>query len=129
MAKYTNIIAKSMAEKIKGIISKRRKSVNTTGIGQLSSVNSSDIFVMYTCVNCGKQNIVSVGNALLDPDEAYENYEWECPHCGYLHSKENDLPESWEKNWNTDYLLSYSEQCQAFWKAFFRACTLKPEVY
>lgn len=124
-----NIIAKTIAEKIKGIMTQRRKSVNTTGIDRLSSVNSSDIFVMYTCVNCGKQNIVLLGKTMLDPIEAYENCEWVCPHCGFVHSKENDLPESWEQTWKPDFLLSDSEQCQAFWKAFFRACTLNPEVY
>lgn len=107
----------------------RRKTTNSTGIDRLSSVNSSDIFVMYTCVNCRERNIEPVGKALLDSDEAYENCEWKCPHCGYVHSKENDLPETWENSWNSDFLLSDSEQCQAFWKAFFRACTLNPEAY
>ena len=107
----------------------RRQTVNRTGINRLSTVDSSNVFVTYTCVNCGKQNIVSVGDALLDPNEAYETGEWECPHCGYMHSKENDLPESWERNWNPDFLLSESDQCQAFWKAFFRASTLEPFSY
>ena len=107
----------------------RRKTVNKTGIDRLCSVDSSNVFVMYTCVSCGRQVIQSVGKSLLDPNEAYENCEWVCPHCGYAHSKENDLPEFWENTWNPDFLLSDSEQCQAFWKAFFRASTLNPEVY
>ena len=107
----------------------RRQTVNRTGIDRKSSVDSSNIFVMYTCVNCGKQVLQPVGKNLLDANEAYESCEWVCPHCGYVHSKENDLPESWESSWDPDFLLSDSEQCQAFWKAFFRASTLNPEVY
>lgn len=107
----------------------RRQTVNKTGIDRLSTISSSDIFVLYTCVNCGNLNLECVGRSLLKPDEAYENCEWICPDCGYIHSKDNDLPESWETTWNPDFLLSDSEQCQAFWKAFFRASTLKPEVY
>lgn len=107
----------------------RRQTVNRTGIDRKSSVDSSSIFVMYTCVNCGKQVLQPVGKNLLDANEAYESCEWVCPHCGYVHSKENDLPESWESSWNPDFLLSDSEQCQAYWKAFFRASTLNPEVY
>lgn len=107
----------------------RRQTKNKTGIDRLSAVNTSNVYVMYSCVNCGKQSIQPIGRNILDPEEAYENCEWTCPHCGYIHSKENDLPESWESTWNEDYLLSDSEQCQAFWKAFFRSCTLNPEVY
>ena len=107
----------------------RRQTVNKTGIERLGTVDSSEVFVMYTCVNCGEVNIESVGNRLLAPNEAYENSRWECAHCKYVHSKDSDLPEHWEKTWNPDYLLADSEQCQAFWKAFFRASTLKPEVY
>ena len=107
----------------------RRQTVNKTGIERLGTVDSSEVFVMYTCVNCGEVNIKSVGNSLLNPNEAYENSRWECAHCRYVHSKDSDLPEHWEKTWNPDYLLADSEQCQAFWKAFFRASTLTPEVY
>lgn len=107
----------------------RRKSVNRTGIDRIASVSISDVYVSYTCVKCGKQNLQLVGKELLDSIEAYENCEWECVHCGYVHSKESDLPEDWGDRWNTDFLSVDSEQCQAFWKGFFRMCTLSADVY
>ena len=83
---------------------------------------------MYTCVNCGHVNFINVGQSLLTPAEALESQKWECKECGFVHSKDSDLPSSWE-NWAPELLENGELTVERFWTAFFRAATENPEAY
>ncbi len=71
-------------------------------------------------------NYVQVGQKLLTPSEAIEKCVWKCTHCGFIHSKESDLPfENWEEEYNT----ADSTTALRFWEGFFRIATEHPESY
>ena len=106
----------------------RRQSVNETGIDRLPNVNSNDIFVAYTCVNCKTLNYVNVGQTLLKGDELAENAEWECPHCHYVHSITSDLPDNWD-HWKEELRSADSLACYMFWKNFFNIAVENKEAY
>ncbi|MCQ2311731.1 MAG: hypothetical protein MJZ64_08305 [Paludibacteraceae bacterium] len=107
----------------------RRQTSNRTGIDRLPSIDTNAVWVSFTCVNCGKQNVVPVGKKRLELQQVYDTAEWECEHCGYVHAKDSDLPAKWKDTWKEDFLIADSEQAQAFWKGFFRMSTLSPDVY
>ncbi len=104
----------------------RRKTANITGISRLSGIQYHDAWVAFICVKCKEINTMRVGQTLMDPISAYETQEWTCNHCGYIHSKDSDLPFS---NWPDAATLAESTTTQRFWKAFFSASTEHPEVY
>ena len=107
----------------------RRKIVNETGISRIETDgNFNDAYAMYTCVNCGHVNFINVGQSLLTPAEALESQNWECKECGFVHSKDSDLPSSWE-NWAPELLENGELTVERFWTAFFRAATENPEAY
>lgn len=106
----------------------RRKSVNVTGINHLSHVNRDDLWVFYSCVNCGKTNLINIGRHMIRPEYALENEKWVCEHCGFIHSKDADLPERYS-NWEPGLLKNESLTCQRFWKNFFIISTGNPEYY
>ena len=111
------------------MIKQRRKPVNKTGIDRIPlTYNASDAWVAYICVNCKKINYVHIGEHLISPKETYENAHWTCSHCGFVHSKDSDLPSKWS-NWNEDLLINEQMTVQRFWKAFFTSCTGKPEFF
>jgi hypothetical protein len=106
----------------------RRKSINTTGITQISSINKNDIWICYTCVNCGKANFVNIGQELITPQQALDECEWKCEYCEFTHSQYSDLPAHWD-NWERDYIKAESPTAYAFWRYFFTISTEKPESY
>lgn len=106
----------------------RRKSVNQTGISHIPDVPSNDIWISYTCMECGRVNHENIGVHLLPPGKAYEQCEWKCPHCGFMHSKNSDLPERLT-NWNNSLRNHENIACQRFWKAFFNQATADQESY
>ena len=71
----------------------RRPTQNETGIDRIPLENSNvhDAWAVYICVNCRAINYVHIGNSLVSPEYAYENYAWECTACGFVHSKNADL--------------------------------------
>jgi hypothetical protein len=104
----------------------RRKSVNTTGITRIEGIPYHDAWVAYKCVKCREMNYIQVGQKLLSPKEAVENCVWKCEHCGFIHSKESDLPFD---NWEAEYNDSESTTALRFWESFFRIGTEHPESY
>jgi len=104
----------------------RRKTKNVTGISRIQDIPYHDAWVSFVCVNCKEHNTFRVGQTLLNPSDAYETQQWECTHCGFIHSKETDLPFS---NWPPDSILAESPVAQRFWNAFFAVSTEHIESY
>lgn len=107
----------------------RRKVKNTTGIERLPNINTNNVWVAYTCVNCHEHNLVDIGKNLITPSQAYSSHRWKCKRCGFIHSKDSDLPMEWANTWKEYYLSSDSPECQRFWKSFFTIATEKPESF
>jgi hypothetical protein len=104
----------------------RRKTVNKTGILRIEGIPYHDAWVAYKCLMCKEMNYVSTGYQLLNPREAIENAVWKCAQCGFIHSKETDLP---FENWEEEYNNSDSATALRFWEGFFRIATEHPESY
>lgn len=104
----------------------RRKSVNITGISRIEGIPYHDAWIAYKCVNCKEMNYIKIGQQLLTPKQAIENAVWKCEHCGFVHSKESDLPfDNWEEKYNS----ADSTTALRFWEGFFRIATEHPESY
>ena len=104
----------------------RRKTVNKTGISRIVGIPYHDAWIGFKCVNCDEQNNILIGQELLSPLEAYDVCIWECNECGYIHSKESDLP---FENWEDEYNDSDSTTALRFWQGFFRVATEHVESY
>jgi len=104
----------------------RRKTVNRTGILRIEGIPYHDAWVAYKCVNCREMNYIRIGQQLMNPNEALENAVWKCEHCGFVHSKESDLPFD---NWEEDFNIADSTTALRFWQGFFRIATEHPESY
>lgn len=107
-------------------MSKRRIVTNETGIKRLPNIPYHDAWAAYKCVSCKEMNYVKIGTELLTPTYAMENCVWECVHCGFVHSKDSDLPFD---NWEEKYLSSEATPNFRFWEGFFRIATEHPESY
>lgn len=108
----------------------RRSTKNETGIDRLTieNGNAHDAWAAFICVNCHALNYVRIGDHLLTPEDAYDTQSWECSECGFVHSKDSDLPDSWS-NWKSELLEKEELTVQRFWQAFFRSSTENPEAY
>ncbi|WP_304581600.1 hypothetical protein [uncultured Alistipes sp.] len=107
----------------------RRTQTNETGIERIPSEHSvHDAWCAYICVNCNHLNYVHIGEHLLTPEQALETQQWECKECGYVHSKDSDLPEKLT-NWKPELLEKESVTAQRFWKAFFVTAAENAEAY
>ncbi len=104
----------------------RRKTKNRTGLSRIEGIQPHDAWVGFICLNCGTLNNVNIGNTLIEPKLAYDNYKWNCSKCEYVHSKDSDLP---FVHWEEDFRLAKSIKAQRFWEAFFRIATENPEAY
>jgi len=104
----------------------RRKTKNITGLSRIEGIRYHDVWIGLICLSCGSLNNIRIGLKLLDPKTTYETAEWECVKCGYLHSKNSDLP---FEHWNEDFTVAESIKAQRFWEAFFRIATEHPESY
>lgn len=107
----------------------RRKAINRTGINRRSDVSANAVWICYSCVKCKAFNFVHLGNKLLAPLYAYDNCQWVCGRCGFVHSKNTDLPQEWNTYWEESLLSHTSEACQRFWKGFFAIATENPQAY
>ena len=77
----------------------RRRSVNRTGIDRIEGIPYHDAWVAYICLNCLSINYVKIGQVLLTPSYAFDECLWICESCGFIHSKESDIPfENWDEN-------------------------------
>lgn len=107
----------------------RRKTINETGIDRIElEYNVHDAWVTYVCVNCNTVNHVHIGDKLLSPEDAYNTQKWVCEECGFVHSKDSDLPNNWD-NWNIELLEKEELTVQRFWIGFFRSATENPNAY
>ena len=104
----------------------RRNSVNETGVRRLEGVPYHGVWITYTCVSCMHINHIQIGLKLLSPKEAIETSVWKCEKCGFIHSKESDLPFT---NWEDEYLDNESTTVLRFWEGFFRISTEHVESY
>jgi len=104
----------------------RRKTVNVTGISRIEGIPYHDAWVAYKCINCKEMNYVRIGQNLLTPKVALEVGVWKCEHCGFVHSKESDLP---FENWEEEYNIADSTTALRFWEGFFRIATERPDSY
>ncbi len=104
----------------------RRKSKNVTGISRIEGIPYHDAWIGFECINCKEINYICIGKTLINPNEAYEDAVWECKKCGFIHSKESDLPFD---NWEDQYKDSDSITAIRFWEGFFRISTENPESY
>ncbi|MDQ6762421.1 MAG: hypothetical protein M3015_07315 [Bacteroidota bacterium] len=104
----------------------RRKTINKTGLSRIEGIPYHDAWVGFICLSCKELNNVNIGSKLLSPKNAYETSEWKCTKCGYLHSKESDLP---FEHWDEEFRLAESIVAQRFWEAFFRIATEHSESY
>lgn len=108
----------------------RRKTRNHTGIAHRPEIDSSALWIVYTCVNCSMLNAENIGKKMITPEDAYKKCEWICKDkkCKFKHSRKSDLPENWT-NWDSELRKASSPACQKFWKSFFKIATEKPEYY
>jgi hypothetical protein len=104
----------------------RRKIVNKTGIRRIKEIHYHDAWISYTCVKCKTINYTPIGQELLKPNEAINVCIWECKKCGYIHSKESNLPFN---NWDDDCKDSNSQTAVRFWEGFFRIATENTSSY
>jgi hypothetical protein len=106
----------------------RRPQKNETGISHLPGVPNNDIWIAYTCLQCGAVNYENIGQHIIKADDAFNNCKWTCKYCGYVHSKESNLPEKYT-NWRIELRNYNSITCQRFWRSFFMVSTANPEYY
>lgn len=104
----------------------RRKTKNITGLPRIEGIPYHDAWVSFICLSCNRLNNINVRDKLLDSHKTYENAEWECSNCGFIHNKNIDLP---FKNWPEEFIHATSIKAQRFWQAFFRIATEHPESY
>jgi hypothetical protein len=104
----------------------RRTKVNTTGISRIEGIPFHDAWASFKCVSCKEMNYVQVGQKLLSPNEAVDICVWKCDSCGFVHSKESDLP---FENWEDEYNSADSTTALRFWEGFFRIATEHKESY
>jgi hypothetical protein len=104
----------------------RRKAKNITGLSRIPGISFHDAWIGFVCLSCSDLNTIKIGRKLLKPTDAYNNSEWECKSCHYVHSKKSDLP---FKNWRKDFTQADSIKAQRFWEAFFRIATEYRESY
>jgi hypothetical protein len=104
----------------------RRETTNRTGIDRLNGIPYHDAWVAYVCINCLSINYVNIGQDLISPDNAFDECIWVCDSCGFMHSRESDIP---FQNWDEDHKAADSKSAEYFWRGFFRASTEHPESY
>lgn len=104
----------------------RRKTKHRTGIPRIEGIPYHEAWVTYVCVRCKSLNHLRIGLELLTPQEAYETAEWICESCGFVHSRESDIP---FQSWPEELTTSKRVATQRFWQSFFRSATEYPESY
>lgn len=104
----------------------RRKTVHHTGLERIEGIPFHDAWVGFVCVKCSVLTHIQVGATLLDPQSSFESAAWKCKKCGYVHSRNSDLP---FKNWPGKYRIHTSLPAERFWLGFFRIATEHPSSY
>lgn len=104
----------------------RRKAKNITGLLRIEGIPYHDAWVGFICLSCNSLNNIRIGVRLLEPQFAFENAEWKCSKCGFVHNKNTDLP---FQNWPVEFTQALSIKAQRFWQAFFRIATEHQDSY
>jgi DNA-directed RNA polymerase subunit RPC12/RpoP len=104
----------------------RRTITNETGIKRIEGISYHDAWVSYICIKCKTINFVHIGQQLLTPAEAFESGAWKCEHCGFVHSKQSDVP---FENWDKEYRNNDTMAVHRFWEGFFRTATENSASY
>jgi len=114
----------------------RRRTKNRTNIKRLSGIPYHDAWISFACLKCSHRNFINVGKKLLSSSEAYEDALWKCENCGFIHSKNSNLPEKGLthknlpfKSWGKKITSYTSVGAQRFWKSFFAIATEYPSSY
>ena len=114
----------------------RRKTINKTEIRRLPDVPYHNTWVVFTCLKCSTLNYLKIGKKLLNPVQAHAKAAWKCNQCGFVHSKESNLPEKGVdgkdllfKAWGKQVTTNTSLSTQRFWKAFFTTATENKSSY
>lgn len=120
----------------KSVTMPRRATVNSTGIPRIEGAKANDAWVCYVCIRCHKTNFENLGEKLLSENEAYENANWVCSNCSYVHSSKSGFPmEDLEgnrlpfANWGEGQGLPGELYVERFWQAFFRSAVSHKEDY
>ena len=104
----------------------RRQTKNRTGLPRLADIPSHDALVSFACLACNTRGFVRVGLELLDAKAAFESAEWVCENCGFVHSRDSDLP---FEHWPEELRDASRVATERFWKAFFLSATEHVESY
>lgn len=114
----------------------RRQTKNVTGIKRISGISAHDAWVGYVCVKCAFRNIIQIGDSLLPAGKAFEEDEWKCERCGFVHSRKSGLPTKGLDNkplpfagWDKSLVLPGSLAAERFWRAFFRIAVGNKDHY
>jgi len=105
---------------------KRRATVNRTGISRVGGLEPHQAWIGFACLRCGAITTIPIGMSLLDPSAAFDGQSWKCSHCGFIHSKQSDLPFN---NWDVPLRKHTHLATQRFWIGFFRIYTEDREAY
>ena len=105
----------------------RKSFGNKSGVKSFEGADERAAWVGFYCLSCQSFNLKKIGYELLSPDDAYNNCSWVCEKCGYVHSKDEDLPE--EFNWDDSHKDAESLSVQRFWKVFFKTATESKDSY
>jgi len=104
----------------------RRQTKNRTGIPRIEGIPYHDAWVSFACISCGTRNFVRVGQDLITPQDAFDTAEWVCEACGFVHSRETNLPFA---AWPDDLCDASRVAAERFWRAFFRSATEQGRSY
>lgn len=110
------------------LIMARKSFGNKSGIKSFEGADERAAWVGFYCLSCHSFNLVKIGYELLTPVDAYNNCSWVCSTCGYIHSKDMDLPESFS-NWDDSHKDAESLSAQRFWRTFFLTATQSKDSY
>jgi hypothetical protein len=104
----------------------RRKTKNRTGLARIEGISVHNVWVGFVCLKCRALTTIDIGAKLIDPQWAFETANWSCQKCGYVHSKDSDLP---FKDWPPEFTNHKSLKAERFWLGFFRIATEHSESY
>jgi 5-methylcytosine-specific restriction endonuclease McrA len=104
----------------------RRKTKNRTGLARIEGVLFHNAWVGFICLKCRELTTIDIGTKLLNPQTAFKSAGWPCEKCGFVHSKDTDLP---FKSWPPEFTDHKSVRAERFWLGFFRIATEHPESY
>ena len=83
--------------------------------GDADTEDCWSVWVGFVCLKCRALTTIDIGAKLIDPQWAFETANWPCQKCGYVHSKDSDLP---FKDWPPEFTNHKSLKAERFWLGF-----------